>query len=130
MRNNFKLELKKAQDDDKIFYRYRYESCVIWFEQDKRNGNIYRVNVADEQYSDVNYYVDDVEDKCYPSKIRLDFPRLFIESESDSDQANKKLQDCCIRRYAIEYFLLSGDHYKLWWKNHIEESLNEVFHNI
>lgn len=121
--SNVKLELKEERLNDKSFYRYRYETCKIWFDQDLNTGNVFFVGISDEQYPDVDYYVDDPEDRCYPSRVRLDFPRLFIESESDYDQANKKLQYCCLRRYAIEHFLLSGDHYKLWWKNHIKESV-------
>lgn len=120
---DFKLELKRDCGGDRIFYRYRYETCKIWFEQDKKSGNIYRVNVFDEQYPNVDYYVDDTEDRYYPSRVRLDFPRLYIKSESDFNQSNKKLQDCCIRRYAIERFLLSGNHYKLWWTKHNKESV-------
>lgn len=118
MHSDFTLELKKKQSDNNIFYRYSYETCKIWFDQDQITGNIYRVNVVDRQYPDVDYYVDDIEDRCYPINVRLDFPRMFIRSDSDFESANKKLQDCCMRRSAIEHFLLSKDHYKLWLEKH------------
>lgn len=120
MEKDFKLELKKKQPDNSIFYRYSYETCKIWFDQDQTTGNIYGVNIVDRQYPEVDYYVDDTEDRFYSSKVRLDFPRLFIRSDSDFESANKKLQDCCLRRSAIEKFLLSGEHYKLWSEKHGE----------
>lgn len=120
MKKDFKLELKKKQPDNSIFYRYSYETCKIWFDQDQTTGNIYGVNIVDRQYPEVDYYVDDTEDRFYSSKVRLDFPRLFIRSDSDFESANKKLQDCCLRRYAIEKFLLSSKHYKLWLEKHGE----------
>lgn len=120
MEKEFKLELKKKQDDNNIFYRYSYETCKIWFDQDQTTGNIYRVNIVDRQYPEVDYYVDDTEDRFYPSKVRLDFPRLFIKSDFDFESVNKKLHDCCLRRSAIEDFLLSSEHYKLWLEKHGE----------
>lgn len=87
--NSVKLELKKERLNDKSFYRYRYETCKIWFDQDLNTGNVFFVGISDEQYPDVDYYVDDTEDRCYPSKVRLDFPRLFIESDSDFESASK-----------------------------------------
>lgn len=41
MKKGFKLELKKKQSDNNIFYRYSYETCTFWFSQSQINGNIY-----------------------------------------------------------------------------------------
>ncbi len=120
MEKEFKLELKKKQNYNNMFYRYSYETCKIWFSQEQTTGNIYRINIVDEQYPEVDYYVDDTEDRFYPLQIRLDFPRLFIKNDSNFESAKKKLQDCCLRRHAIEDFLLSNEHYKLWLEKHGE----------
>lgn len=120
MKKEFKLELKKKQSDGGIFYRYSYETCKIWFDQDQITGNIYGVNIVDRQYPEVDYYVDDTEDRCYPSKVRLDFPRSIVKNNNDYTELNKKVQYCCLRRHAIEDFLLSGEHYKLWLDKHGE----------
>lgn len=95
MEYDVKLELRKTEEDNKVFYRYRFDTCKFWFEQDQITGNIYRVDIVDRQYPEVDYYVDDTEDRFYPSQIRLDFPRLFIKNDSNFESAKKKLQDCC-----------------------------------
>lgn len=120
MKKGFKLELKKKQSDNNIFYRYSYETCKIWFEQDQITGNIYKVNISDEQYGDVEYYSDDTEDRFYPTNIRVIFPRSIVKNDNDYTELNKKVQYCCLRRHAIEDFLLSGEHYKLWLEKHGE----------
>ena len=120
MNKDFKLELKKKQSDNNIFYRYSYETCKIWFEQDQITGNIYRVNISDEQYGDVEYYSYDTEDRFYPTDITIVIPRFTVKNDSDYTALNKKVQYCCLRRYAIENFLLSGEHYKLWLEKHGE----------
>ena len=70
MNTDFKLELQK--EDDRVgdtFYRYRYETCKIWFSQNQSTGNIYRVNIIDEEYPGVEYYSHDTEDRFYPTNI-------------------------------------------------------------
>lgn len=119
MNTDFKLELQK--EDDRVgdtFYRYRYETCKIWFSQNQSTGNIYRVNIIDEEYPGVEYYSDDTEDRFYPTNIRVIFPRSIAKNDNDDTELNKKVQYCCLRRHAIEDFLLSGDHYKLWLEKH------------
>lgn len=121
MNNDFILELKiePAQGEkNSIFYRYRYETCVFWFSQNQTNGNIYRVDISDEQYDDVGYYSDDTEDRFYPTNIRVIFPRSVVKNDNDYTELNKKVQYCCLRRHAIEDFLLSSEHYKLWLEKH------------
>lgn len=123
MKKDFKLELKvkNAQDEkDVTFYRYRYETCIFWFSQNQTNGNIYRVNISDEQYDDVEYYSFDTEDRFYPTDITVVFPISVVKNGTDYIALNKKVQDCCLRRSAIEKFLLSGEHYKLWSERHRE----------
>lgn len=123
MNNDFKLELKakNAQDEkDVTFYRYRYETCKIWFSQNQLTGNIYRVNIVDEEYPDVEYYSYDTEDRFYPTDIKVTFPGSAVKNDNDYTALNKKVQDCCSRRSAIEKFLLSGEHYKLWLEKHGE----------
>lgn len=123
MNNDFKLELKakNAQDEkDVTFYRYRYETCKIWFSQNQLTGDIYRVNIVDEEYPDVEYYSDDTEDRFYPTNIRIIFPTSAVKNDNDYTELNRKVQHCCLRRHAIEDFLLSGDHYKLWLEKHGE----------
>lgn len=121
MSYNFKLELKAEHvqgEKDLTFYKYRYETCTFWFSQNRTNGNIYRVNISDEQYCDVEYYSDDTEDRFYPTNIRVVIPRFVVKNDNDYTELNKKVQYCCSRRYAIENFLLSGDHYRLWVEKH------------
>ena len=121
MNNDFKLELKakNAQDEkDVTFYRYRYETCKIWFSQNQLTGDIYRVNIVDEEYPDVEYYSYDTEDRFYPTDIKVTFPGSAVKNDNDYTALNKKVQDCCSRRSAIEKFLLSGEHYKLWLEKH------------
>lgn len=121
MNNDFILELKiePAQGEkNSIFYRYRYETCVFWFSQDQTNGNIYRVDISDEQYDDVGYYSDDTEDRFYPTNIKVVIPKFVVKNDNDYTELNKKVQYCCLRRHAIEDFLLSGEHYKLWLEKH------------
>ena len=123
MRKDFKLELKVEHmqgGDDLTFYRYRYETCTFWFSQNQINGNIYRVNISDEQYGDVEYYSYDTEDRFYPTDIAVIFPRSVVKNDNDYTELNKKVRDCCLRRSAIEKFLLSSEHYKLWLKRHGE----------
>lgn len=123
MREDFELELKveNVQDEkDVTFYRYRYETCIFWFSQSRINGNIYRVNISDEQYDDVEYYSFDTEDRFYPTNITVIFPKSVVKDDTDYIALNKKVQDCCLRRHAIEDFLLSGEHYKLWLEKHGE----------
>ena len=123
MRKDFKLELKVEHmqgGDDLTFYRYRYETCTFWFSQNQINGNIYRVNISDEQYDDVEYYSYDTEDRFYPTDIAVIFPRSVVKNDNDYTELNKKVQYCCLRRSAIEKFLLSGEHYKLWLEKHGE----------
>ena len=123
MKKDFKLELKVEHmqgGDDLTFYRYRYETCTFWFSQNQINGNIYRVNISDEQYDDVEYYSYDTEDRFYPTDIAVIFPRSVVKNDNDYTELNKKVQYCCLRRSAIEKFLLSGEHYKLWLEKHGE----------
>lgn len=123
MKKDFKLELKIKHvhgEKDSTFYRYRYETCIFWFSQNQTNGNIYRVSISDEQYGDVEYYSDDTEDRCYPTNVRIIIPRSVVKNDSDYTELNKKVQCCCLRRHAIEDFLLSSDHYKLWLEKHGE----------
>ena len=123
MIKDFKLELKVEHmqgGDDLTFYRYRYETCTFWFSQNQINGNIYRVNISDEQYGDVEYYSYDTEDRFYPTDIAVIFPKSVVKNDNDYTELNKKVQYCCLRRSAIEKFLLSGEHYKLWLEKHGE----------
>ena len=123
MRKDFKLELKVEHmqgGKDLTFYRYRYETCIFWFSQDQTNGNINRVHIYDEQYGDVEYYSYDTEDRFYPTDIAVIFPRSVVKNDNDYTELNKKVQYCCLRRSAIEKFLLSGEHYKLWLEKHGE----------
>ena len=123
MKKYFKLELKVEHlqgEKDSTFYRYRYETCTFWFSQNQINGNIYRVNISDEQYDDVEYYSYDTEDRSYPTDIAVIFPRSVVKNDNDYTALNKKVRNCCLRRSAIEKFLLSGEHYKLWLKRHGE----------
>ena len=123
MKKDFKLELKVEHmqgGDDLTFYRYRYETCTFWLSQNQINGNIYRVNISDEQYGDVEYYSYDTEDRFYPTDIAVIFPRSVVKNDNDYTELNKKVQYCCLRRSAIEKFLLSGEHYKLWLEKHGE----------
>lgn len=123
MKKDFKLELKIEYvpgEKDLTFYRYRYETCIVWFNQNRANGNIYTVNISDEQYGDVEYYSYDIDDRFYPTGIKVIFPRSVVKNENDYTELNKKVQYCCLRRQAIEKFLLSGEHYKLWLEKHGE----------
>ena len=123
MKKDFELELKVEHlqgGDDLTFYRYRYETCTFWFSQNQINGNIYRVNISDEQYGDVEYYSYDTEDRFYPTDIAVIFPRSVVKNDNDYTELNKKVQYCCLRRHAIEDFLLSDKHYKLWLEKHEE----------
>lgn len=123
MRKGFKLELKVEHmqgEKDSTFYRYRYETCTFWFSQNQINGNIYRVNISDEQYGDVEYYSYDTEDRFYPTDVTVTIPRSIVKNDNDYTALNKKVRDCCSRRSAIEKFLLSSEHYKLWLKRHRE----------
>lgn len=123
MKKDFKLELKVEHmqgEKDKTFYRYRYETCIFWFSQSQINGNIYRVNISDEEYPDVEYYSYDTKDRFYPTDITIIFPRSIVKNDNDYTELNKKVQYCCLRRHAIEDFLLSGEHYKLWLEKHGE----------
>ena len=121
MNNDFILELKIESEPGKknsIFYRYRYETCIFWFSQDQTNGNIYKVNIFDKQYGDVAYYSDDTENRFYPTNIEVVIPRSAVKNDNDYTELNKKVQYCCLRRHAIEDFLLSGDHYRFWVEKH------------
>ena len=121
MNNDFILELKVEHmqgEKDSTFYRYRYETCIFWFSQDQTNGNINRVHIYDEQYGDVEYYSYDTEDRFYPTDIAVIFPRFVVKNDNDYTELNKKVQYCCLRRHAIEDFLLSDEHYKLWLAKH------------
>ena len=123
MIKDFKLELKVEHlqgEKDSTFYRYRYETCTFWFSQNQINGNIYRVNISDEQYGDVEYYSYDTEDRFYPTDIAVIFPRSVVKNDNDYTELNKKVQYCCLRQHAIEKFLLSSEHYKLWLEKHGE----------
>ena len=123
MKKDFELELKVEHmqgGDDLTFYRYRYETCTFWFSQNQINGNIYRVNISDEQYDDVEYYSYDTEDRFYPTDIAVIFPKSVVKNDNDYTELNKKVQYCCLRRSAIEDFILSGEHYKLWLEKHGE----------
>lgn len=123
MKKDFKLELKVEHmqgEKDKTFYRYRYETCTFWFSQSQINGNIYRVNISDEEYPDVEYYSYDTEDRFYPTDITIIIPKSVVKNDNDYTELNKKVQYCCLRRHAIEDFLLSGEHYKLWLEKHGE----------
>lgn len=123
MKKDFELELKveNVQGEKNVtFYRYRYEACIFWFSQNQINGNIYRVNISDEQYDDVEYYSYDTEDRFYPTDITVIISKSVVKDDNDYTVLNKKVQDCCLRRSAIEKFLLSGEHYKLWLEKHRE----------
>ena len=121
MRKDFKLELKIEHmqgGKNLTFYRYRYETCIFWFSQDQTNGNINRVHIYDEQYDDAEYYSHDTEDRFYPTDVTVTIPRFIVKNDNDYTALNKKVHDCCLRRSAIEKFLLSSEHYKLWLKRH------------
>ena len=123
MRKDFKLELKVEHIQgrkDLTFYRYRYETCAFWFSQNQTNGSINRVYIYDEQYDDVEYYSHDTEDRSYPTDVTVAIPRSIVKNDNDYTTLNKKVHDCCLRRYAIEKFLLSSKHYKLWLEKHEE----------
>lgn len=114
MEYDVKLELKKTEEDNKVFYRYRFDTCKIWFDQDQITGNIYRVNVVDEQYPDVEYYVDDTEDRFYPMRVRAKFGSCEVTDMEDAKSYLKKITLCNHRRFVIEQFLLTGDNFKIW----------------
>ena len=123
MNNDFKLELKVEHipgEKDFTFYRYRYETCKIWFSQNQLTGDIYRVNIVDEEYPDVEYYSYDTQDRFYPTDVTVTIPRSIVKNDNDYTALNKKIRDCCLRRSAIEKFLLSSEHYKLWLEKHGE----------
>lgn len=124
MNKDFKLELKiepaQGEKNNSIFYRYRYETCIFWFSQNQTNGNIIQISIYDEQYDDVEYRAYDTEDRFYPTEIIVRIPRSIIKNDNDYTELNKKVQYCCLRRHAIEDFLLSGEHYKLWLEKHGE----------
>ena len=123
MRKDFKLELKVEHIQgrkDLTFYRYRYETCAFWFSQNQTNGSINRVYIYDEQYDDVEYYSHDTEDRSYPTDVTVTIPKSIVKNDNDYTALNKKVHDCCLKRYAIEKFLLSGKHYKLWLEKHGE----------
>ena len=123
MKKDFKLELKVEHmqgGKNLTFYRYRHETCIFWFSQDQTNGNINRVHIYDEQYDDAEYYSHDTEDRSYPTDVTVTIPRSIVKNDNDYTALNKKVRDCCLRRSAIEKFLLSGEHYKLWLKRHGE----------
>ena len=126
MNNDFILELKVENvpgEKNLTFYRYRYETCIFWFSQNSANGNIYTVYISDEQYGDVEYYSYDTDDRFYPTGIKVIFPRFVVKNDNDYTALNKKVQHCCLRRHAIENFLLSGEHYKLWLEKHRKTQL-------
>ena len=123
MRKDFKLELKVEHlqgGKNLTFYRYSYETCIFWFSQDQTNGNINRVHIYDEQYDDAEYYSHDTEDRSYPTDVTVTIPRSIVKNDNDYTALNKKVHDCCLRRSAIEKFLLSSEHYKLWLEKHGE----------
>ena len=123
MRKDFKLELKVEHIQgrkDLTFYRYRYKTCAFWFSQNQTNGSIHRVYIYDEQYDDIEYYSYDTEDRFYPTDIAVIFPRSVVKNDNNYTALNKKVHDCCLRRSAIEKFLLSSEHYKLWLEKHGE----------
>ena len=123
MKKDFKLELKVEHiqgGKNLTFYRYRYETCIFWFSQDQTNGNINRVHIYDEQYDDAEYYSYDTEDRSYPTDVTVTIPRSIVKNDNDYTALNKKVHDCCLRRSAIEKFLLSSEHYKLWLEKHGE----------
>lgn len=94
MKTDFKLELKVENvqgEKDVTFYRYRYETCIFWFSQNRINGNIYRVDISDEQYDDVEYYSFDTEDRFYPTDITVIFPKSVVKNDTDYIALNKKV---------------------------------------
>lgn len=123
MKKDFKLELKVEHlqgGKDLTFYRYRYEACIFWFSQSQINGTIYGVDISDEQYGDVEYFVYDTENRGYPTDVKIIIPRSTVKNDNDYTELNKKVQYCCLRRHAIEDFLFSSEHYKLWLEKHGE----------
>lgn len=114
MEYDVKLELKKTEKDDKVFYRYKFDTCKFWFEQYQIDGNIYRVNIVDEQYPDVGYYVDGTEDRFYPTRVRVKFGSCEVTNVEDAKDYLKKITMCNHRRFVIEQFLLTNDNFKMW----------------
>ena len=123
MKKDIKIELKVEHlqgEKDSTLYRYRHATGTFWFSQNQTSGNINRVHIYDEQYDDAEYYSHDTEDRSYPTDVTVTIPRSIVKNDNDYTTLNKKVRDCCLRRSAIEKFLLSDKHYKLWLEKHEE----------
>lgn len=124
MEYDVKLELKKIEEDNKVFYRYRFDTCKFWFEQDQINGNVYRVNIVDEQYPDVEYYADDIEDRFYPTGVRAKFDGCEVTDMEDAKSYLNKITMCNHRRFVIEQFLLTSEHFEKWKNKEVKNGKN------
>lgn len=50
----FEIEYTSKEEDETIFYRYRYLDCRFWFSR-KPNGNIYMVHIESVEYPQQEY---------------------------------------------------------------------------
>lgn len=106
--NKIKLELKKPNEDGGgCFYRYSVGSFQFWFERCS-NGNIYSVNIRNNESDDVALYMFCQEDKekkgfYYPDKVEINIKhqRFYVE---DSMAILSKVAEATLVASAIEEF--------------------------
>ena len=123
--SKFKLELEKETKENERFYRYRYNTCKIWFAQNTVTGSVYSINIENESSKDIPFYADDDTFRFYPSKVRFVLPSMVIDEEKDAKSVKRIVKDLCSKRKKIEKFILSNKHYKLW-KNLNEQAKSNI----
>lgn len=122
------LELKKEQEDNKIFYRYRVGTYTVWFEQYQDNGRkqknqnllgcIFSVGVRNED-SEKGFNISVKERlgefKGFPDEFRVDdIPHTI--NESDLATFIQKMRYTEERLKAIKDLFYNSEHYELYTK--------------
>lgn len=106
--NEIKLELKKPCEDGKgVFYRYSISSYQFWFER-FLNGNIYFVNIQNNDNDDITLYMfcNENGEKTgvfYPDKVEINVKhqRFYVDA---SLALLEKIAEAALIARAIENF--------------------------
>ena len=117
------LELKKERVGESIFYRYKIEGNLVWFEQRIDSGHIYGVTVRTLDWIRENFqfYVQDgsQHDHYYPESVEINTNHERLTVDQVERYINGLLYAQKIARAIMDIFE-SSEHMGLYKLHHPE----------
>ena len=86
------LELKKANREGDIFYRYNISDTIVWFEQYQNSGHIYTVSVRPSvELEGIKFYVQDgsKHEVYYPEWVEIDVEHTELNADQVDEYISK-----------------------------------------